>query len=99
MASPSLIDRATGNRLMADKKGKWIKAVTKSMDKGALHRSLGVAEGDKIPKAKIEEAAKSDNPTLAKRARLAETFAKMRTDHESKGEKRRSAMYGASRKD
>ena len=54
----------------------WIAGATKN--KGALHRSLGVPEGEKIPKAKIEKAANSDNPKLAKRARLAETLAKLR---------------------
>jgi len=44
---------------------------------GALHRSLGVPEGKKIPEAKIEKAANSSNPILAKRARLAETLKNM----------------------
>lgn len=54
----------------------WIAGATKN--KGALHRSLGVPQGDKIPKSKITKAAHSDNPTLAKRARLAETLSKLR---------------------
>jgi hypothetical protein len=41
---------------------------------GALHRSLGVPEGEKIPAAKVEAAAQSSDPTLARRARLAETL-------------------------
>lgn len=41
---------------------------------GALHRSLGVPEGQKIPAAKIEKAAHSKNPTLARRARFAQTL-------------------------
>lgn len=45
---------------------------------GALHRELGVPQGQKIPHAKIVEAAHSDNPKLAARARLAETLSKMR---------------------
>jgi hypothetical protein len=44
---------------------------------GALHRELGVPEGEKIPAAKVAKAAHSSNPTLAKRARLAETLKKM----------------------
>jgi hypothetical protein len=44
------------------------------MKKGALHRSLGVPEGKKIPEAKIEKAEHSKNPTLRKRAVLAETL-------------------------
>lgn len=50
----------------------WIAGAMK--DKGALHRSLGVPEGKKIPEAKLEKAEDSDNPKLAKRARLAETL-------------------------
>ena len=45
---------------------------------GALHKELGVPEGEKIPKGKIAKAANSDNPKLAKRARLAETLGKMK---------------------
>lgn len=45
--------------------------------KGALHRDLGVPQGKKIPKAKIKAAEHSKNPTVAKRARLAETLSKM----------------------
>lgn len=41
---------------------------------GALHRELGVPQGDKIPEKKLEKAAHSDNPKLARRARLAETL-------------------------
>jgi hypothetical protein len=42
---------------------------------GALHRELGVKQGDKIPAAKIETVERSDNPKLRKRAFLAETLA------------------------
>ena len=58
---------------------KWIKGAIKHP--GALHRELGVPQGDKIPKAKIEKAAHSDNPTLAKRARVAETLSSMHHAH------------------
>ncbi len=44
---------------------------------GALHRELGVPQGQKIPAAKVEKAAHSSNPTLAKRARFAETLKKI----------------------
>jgi len=54
------------------KGGNWIKEATKN--KGALHRSLGVPEGTKIPMSKIKKAEKSSDPKLAKRARLAETL-------------------------
>jgi len=33
-----------------------------------------VKEGEKIPAKKLEKAAHSDNPKLARRARLAETL-------------------------
>lgn len=45
---------------------------------GALHEELGVPEGQKIPKKKLAAAADSSNPTLKRRAVLAETFAKFR---------------------
>ena len=54
------------------KGGNWIKNATKN--KGALHRSLGVPMGEKIPMSKIKKAEKSSDPKLAKRARLAETL-------------------------
>lgn len=44
------------------------------MKKGALHRSLHVPKGEKIPEAKIKKAEHSKNPTLRKRAVLAETL-------------------------
>jgi hypothetical protein len=51
---------------------KWIQGA--DIKKGALHREMGVPEGEKIPEKKLEKAAHSDNPKLAKRARLAETL-------------------------
>lgn len=54
---------------------KWIQGAIKHP--GALHKELGVPEGKKIPASKIAAAADSDNPTLAKRARLAQTLRKM----------------------
>jgi hypothetical protein len=41
---------------------------------GALHKSLGVPQGQKIPEAKIKAAAHSSDPLLAKRAKFAETL-------------------------
>jgi hypothetical protein len=58
---------------MAKKKsGNWIAGAIKHP--GALHRELHVPEGKKIPEAKIKKAEHSKNPTLKKRARLAETL-------------------------
>ena len=54
---------------------KWIAGAIKHP--GALHRDLGVPQGKKIPESKIEKAEGSSNPTVAKRARLAETLGKM----------------------
>lgn len=59
---------------------KWIqKAVEKHP--GALHKSLHVPEGEKIPAKKLAKASHSDDPTLAKRARLAETLKKLHKRH------------------
>lgn len=44
------------------------------MKKGALHKELHVPEGKKIPAKKLEKAEHSKNPTLRKRAVLAETL-------------------------
>lgn len=44
---------------------------------GALHEALGVKQGEKIPKKKLETAAHSKNATMKKRAVLAETLKKL----------------------
>lgn len=54
----------------------WIAGAIKH--KGALHKELGVPQGKKIPEKMIKKAEKSKNPTLAKRARLAETLKGLR---------------------
>lgn len=54
---------------------RWIQKAIKHP--GALHEELGVPEGKKIPKSKIKKAEHSKNPTLKKRANLAETLGKM----------------------
>jgi hypothetical protein len=46
------------------------------MKKGALHKEMGVKEGEKIPAKKLAKAAHSDNPTLRRRAILAQTMKK-----------------------
>jgi hypothetical protein len=58
---------------MADK---WIQGAIKHP--GALHRDLHITVGHKIPEAKIKKAEHSSNPTIAKRAHLAETLSHMR---------------------
>lgn len=57
---------------MERKDKNWIAKATKN--KGALHKALGVPEGKKIPAKKLEKAEKSKNPTMRKRAQLAETL-------------------------
>ena len=54
---------------MADK---WISGAIKHP--GALHKELGVPQGEKIPAKKLQAAAHSSNPTERKRAVLAETL-------------------------
>lgn len=53
------------------KKGGWIKDAIKKP--GALHKQLGVPEGEKIPAKKLAKAAKAPGK-LGQRARLAETL-------------------------
>lgn len=50
----------------------WIAGATKH--KGALHRNLGVPEGQKIPDSKIKAAEHSKSPKIRKEANLAETL-------------------------
>jgi hypothetical protein len=57
---------------MAERKHNWIKGAIKHP--GALHRELGVPEGEKIPAKKLDEAEHSSNPTERKRADLAKTL-------------------------
>lgn len=58
------------------KSGNWIGKAT--INKGGLHRSLGIAEGKKIPAKTIQKAEHSSNPKVKKQAVLAETLSKMR---------------------
>ena len=54
---------------------KWIQKAIKH--KGALRKALGVKKGQKIPKKKLNAAAKKKGK-LGKRARLAKTLGKLR---------------------
>lgn len=65
---------------MADKK--WIQGAIKHP--GALHKTLGVPEGEKIPEKKMQKALHSSNPTTKKRAQLAETLSHMHHRHHDK---------------
>lgn len=60
---------------MKEKK-KWIAGAIKHP--GALHKSLGVPKGKKIPESKLEKAEHSKNPLTRKRANLAETLKHLR---------------------
>ena len=40
-------------------------------NRGKLHEALGVSKDKKIPEAKLEKAAHSNNPALRKRAQFA----------------------------
>jgi hypothetical protein len=64
---PHRYKRASGGRL-------WIQDAINPSKKGALHKSLGVPKGKKIPIDKIHKAEHSKSPLLRKRARLADTL-------------------------
>lgn len=51
---------------------RWIAEATQN--KGALHKNLGVKEGDKIPAKKLAKAERSKNPKIRKEAVLADTL-------------------------
>lgn len=72
--------------------GHWIAGAIKHP--GALHKQLGVPQGQKIPAKKLAAAAKKGG-TLGRRARLAQTLKglhgeKKKSLHERAGE----ALYG-----
>lgn len=72
---------------------KWIAGAIKHP--GALHKTLGVPQGEKIPEGKLEAAAHSSNPTTAKRANLAMTLKGMHHGGKSK----RESLYSHKRGD
>lgn len=51
------------------------------MKKGALHKSLHVPQGEKIPEKKLEKAEHSKNPLMRKRASLAHTLKNLPRHH------------------
>lgn len=55
---------------------KFIKQAIKH--KGALRKALHVKPGKTIPEQKLKKAEKSKNPTMRRRANLAETLSKLR---------------------
>jgi hypothetical protein len=60
---------------MAKKPRKWMQGVAEHMNKGGLHRALGVPEGKKIPAKKMAKAAHSENPRVRRMVGLAKAFA------------------------
>ena len=54
----------------------WIAGAIKHP--GALRKTAGVKEGEKIPARRLEELARSGDEKTAKRARLAQTLGKLR---------------------
>lgn len=71
-------------------KKKWIQKALGGESKGALHRKLGVPEGEKIPSEKLEKAAHSDNPETRKKAALAKT---LKGFHKKSGKELAHSMY------
>jgi hypothetical protein len=52
---------------------------------GALRKSLHVKKGEKIPEDKLKKAEHSKNPTMRKRAVLAETLKHLPRHHGGRG--------------
>lgn len=61
----------------------WIADAVKN--KGGLHRSLDVPEGEKIPAKKMEKAEHSKNPRVRKQAALAHTLGSLRHHGSGRG--------------
>jgi len=57
---------------------KPLQEVAEHTEKGGLHRSLGIPEGQKIGAARIEQATHSSNPKVRRQANLAMTYNKYR---------------------
>lgn len=60
-------------QFMANKN--WIQGA--SLNKGALHRALGIPEGQKIPEKTLMKAEHSKDPHIRRMARTAETLRKL----------------------
>lgn len=77
------INGVTVETVMEEKK--WIAGAIKKP--GALHKQMGVPEGEKIPAGKLEKAAEAPGK-LGKRARLAQTLSKLRKEQAEQIEER-----------
>lgn len=80
----------------APRKKKWIKGAIKHP--GALHRHLGIPEGEKIPEDRLRAAANSKDPAIRREANFAMTlkgFHHPKKKAARTGKERRHAMYGS----
>jgi hypothetical protein len=59
---------------MAEAKNPSLYRALHHMNKGGLHRALGVKEGEKIPAEKLAAAKNSSNSHIAHMAHFAETM-------------------------
>jgi hypothetical protein len=87
-------------RLAADGKRKVAKHFIKAAIKhpGALHKDLGVPEGEKIPEDKLRAATHSKDPLVRKRANFAMTLKGLHHGGEKKtrsAKEVRGKMYGS----
>lgn len=76
-------------------KKKWIKKAI-GENKGALHRHLGIPEGEKIPEDKLRSALNSGSATIRREAQLAMTLKEMKKKHKGTPVKEKmKKMYGS----
>ena len=69
-------DPKTGKEIMAEKKHDVsLYRAMHHLNKGGLHRALGVKEGEKIPADKLASAKNSTNEHIRKMASFAHTMA------------------------
>lgn len=62
------------------KKSRWIQRALHKHKKGALHRQLGIPEGETIPLSLLRDASKEPG-LLGQRARFALNLRKVRKHH------------------
>jgi hypothetical protein len=72
----SSTERLASKMARSKSSGNWMAGAVRHP--GALRAQLKVPAGQKIPAKRLAAAARSSDPTLARRARLAQTFAKYR---------------------
>jgi hypothetical protein len=76
MAASNAVQQLAAKTASAKSGGNWMQGAVKHP--GALRRQLKVPAGQPIGAKRLAAAARSSNPLLARRARLAQTFAKYR---------------------